>query len=285
MIGRVCILTDNSAQFPVASFPGHELVNVIPLHVQINGHHYPESRGVRAHDLPVTARFGLQAVVLPPSADEFRRMYAYLGQIYDEIVVLLLSSSLNPAVTRALEAAESVQGRTVIHVVDTKTMAVGLGLLTQAAAQAASGGLAGTEIVRLIRGLIPHIYAMFCIPGLTYLHQAGLVGAAQALVGEKLGIMPLFIMENGQLVAVQKARSSRHLVDCLHEFVCEFRQIEHIAVVQGVPPYEQEVRALRERISLDLGTLPISEHIIGAAPASMLGPHSLGLYVLEGERT
>jgi fatty acid-binding protein DegV len=95
--------------------------------------------------------------------------------------------------------------------------------------------------------------------------------------------MPLFVLEQGQLIATQKARSSRHLVDCMHEFVGEFDSLEHIAVVQGVPPFEQEVRSLRERFSLEFGAIPVSEHTIGPSLASLLGPRSLGLFVMERE--
>ncbi len=280
-MSRVCILTDNSAQFPTASFPGHTLVNLLPLHLQINGQFHKEGQGLKALDFPASALKDFHPVLLPPSADEFRHMYAYLGQRYDEIVVLLLSGKLNSACEVAQEAAESMQGRLKIHIVDSQTMAIGLGLLVQVAARAAEEGQPGAEIVRLLRGLLPHVYCMLCIPGLTYLENIGVVGAAQAIVGEKLDLMPLFIMDGGQLVAVQKARSARHLVDCLHEFVCEFGKLEHIAVMQGVPPYEQEVRALRERFSLDFSDIPLSEHTISAALASLLGPHSLGIFVLE----
>ena len=93
-MGRICILTDNNAQFPVASFPGHDLVHVIPLHVRVNDQIYMEGKGIRAHNLPVSARIGLFPSVIPPSIDEFQHMYTYLGQICDEIVVLLVSSFL-----------------------------------------------------------------------------------------------------------------------------------------------------------------------------------------------
>jgi hypothetical protein len=73
------------------------------------------------------------------------------------------------------------------------------------------------------------------------------------------------------------------LVDLLHEFICEFTEIDHIAFIQGVPPFESETRALRERIALDFETVPISEHTINAPLAAMLGPRSLGLYVLQSE--
>lgn len=280
-MSKVCILTDNSAQFPTASFPGHNLVNLLPLHIMINESLYKEGQGIKAHDLPPSAFNDFHPVVLPPTIDEFRQMYAYLGQRYDEIVVLLLSAKLNSASTSAQEAAESMQGRIKIHVVDSQTMAIGLGLLVQVAAKAAEEGQPGAEIVRLLRGLLPHVYCMLCIPGLTFLQNIGVIGPAQAIVGEKLELMPLFIMDGGQLVAVQKARSARHLVDCLHEFVCEFGKLEHIAVMQGVPPYEQEVRALRERFGVDFADIPLSEHTISASMGSLLGPHSLGLFVME----
>ncbi len=278
---HTCVLTDNSAQFPTASFPGHGLVNLIPLHVEVNGQLFKGGQGVKAHDLPRSVTVDLNPQVHPPSVDEFRNMYAYLGQRYEEIVVVLISSHLNHAVKNAMEAAGSLQGRLKIHVVDSQSVAVGLGLLVQEAAKAAEEGMLGADIVRLIRGLIPHIYCMLCIPGLTYLETSDDLGPAQALVGEKLGLMPLFIMDSGKLLAVQKARSARHLVDCLHEFVGEFAGLEHIAIMQGVPPYEQEVRSLRERFQLDFYDIPVSEHIISASLASLLGPYTLGVFVKE----
>ena len=281
-MGQVCILTDNSAQFPTASFPGHKLVNVIPLHIRVDSVYHLGGKGIKGADLPPSTLGGLEPEVLPPTVEEFQQMYGFLSRKYDEVVVLLISSHLLPVIDMAQEAAESMRGVIDVHIVDSRTMAVGLGLLTQVAAKAAAEGLPGADIVRLLRGLLPHIYCMFCLPGLTYLQHSGLLGPAQAIVGEKLGVMPLFILEEGRLVPVQKARSSRHLIDCLHEFVNEFADIQHIAIVQGIPPFEQEVRSLRERFADDHGAVPVSEHTIGPAVAALLGPHSLGIFVMEG---
>ncbi len=280
---RVCILTDSTAQFPTAVFPGNHLIDVIPLHVKVGGELFPESQGIRAHDLPVSARFGLEPEVLPPTQGEFQEAILRLARRCDEVVLLLGSSHLLPLVERATEAVENLHGAVKVHVVDSQSTAAGLGLLVQAAADLAVNGIDGTELKRRISGMIPHIYTILCVPGLTYLQHAGLLGPAQAVVGEMLNVMPLFVMEDGQLVAIQKARSSRHLVDSLHEFVCEFVNIHHIAIVQGAPPFVSEVRSLRERFSLDFPDVPISEHTIGPALAALLGPRSLGLFVQEDE--
>jgi fatty acid kinase fatty acid binding subunit len=282
-MSRVGILTDTSAQFPTGSFPGVELVNIIPLHISLHDQLYQDGQGLRTQDMPVTAWDGLNPKLIPPSVEEFQRMYTYMGRSYTQVIAVLMSSQLNSACENALLAAANLEGRVDVQVVDSQTAAVGLGLLTQAAASAAQAGEDASQIVRYLRGLTPHVYSMFCLPGLTYLHHAGWLGSAQALVGERLSILPLFIMDGGRLVPVQKARSSRHLVDCLHEFVGEFSNTQQISVVQGVPPFEQEVRALRERFSIDFDSIPVSEHTIGLPMAVLLGPRSLGIFVMEGE--
>lgn len=282
-MSKVCILTDNSAQFPTGSFSGVDRVKIIPTHLQLNGEIYKESQGLRAQDLPKSADDGLEPLLIPPGVDDFKDMCTFLSQSYEQIIVLPMSSHLNKTHANAQKAANDLKGRVDVHVVDSQTTAVGLGLLTQAAASAAEAGESASQIVMYLRGLIPHIYCMFCLPGLTYLNHAGWLGSAQAIVGEKLSILPLFIMDGGRLVPVQKARSSRHLVDCLDEFVGEFSDIHQISVIQGVPPFEQEVRSLRERFSLDFESIPVSEHIIGAPLAVLFGPRSLGIFVLEGD--
>ena len=52
-------------------------------------------------------------------------------------------------------------GRQRIVVLDTLTTSVGLGLIVEAAARAAAEGAPLAEVVRIVRGMIPHMYALF----------------------------------------------------------------------------------------------------------------------------
>jgi fatty acid-binding protein DegV len=153
--------------------------------------------------------------------------------------------------------------------------------LVQAAAEAAAHGLPGARINRLVRGLIPRIYTVFCLQSLSYLAHSGLIDPAQAVVGELLGITPFFILENGRLVPIQKVRSPRHLVDLVQEFISEFSNLKHIALVQGIPPFEQEARTLRDRLNGTLSTTAFSEHTLSTALATIIGPRGLGIVVME----
>jgi DegV family protein with EDD domain len=280
-MSQVCILTDSTAQFPVPTFPGNEFINVIPLHIQLSEQQTTLGKDVKLSALPLSARNSIYPQVYPPSVEEFSQVFTALGHRCKDIIAILISSRLNQAIANAQEAADTIKCPANIHIIDSQTTAAGLGLLVQIAAQAVQSGIHVTRINRLLRGLVPRIYTVFCVQSLTYLSHAGYLDPAQAVVGEMLGITPFLILENGQLTPVQKVRSSRHLIDILNEFVYEFDNLRHVALIHGVPPFDQEARTLRERINGALPPNSISEHTLGIALAAMLGPRSLGRIVME----
>jgi len=282
-MNQVCILTDSTAQFPTPAFAGRKLVNVIPLHVQVNGTLYEKSEGIRAADLPVSVQLNTDLQAHPPSLSEFEDMYTYLGQFYEEIVGIFLTADLSKTYDNAVEAAANIQGKMNIVVIDALTTATGLGLVVQTAAAAAEAGSSGTDIDDMIRSLLPRMYSVFCIQGLSYLNRSNYLGEAQAIVGEFLDVLPIYILESGKLVPTQKARNNRHLVDLLYEFLCEFTELEHIALLQGTPPFENETRSLRERLMEDFDGTPISEHTISPELATIIGPRSLGMFAMQSE--
>jgi DegV family protein with EDD domain len=280
-MSQVCILTDSTAQFPVHLFPGSDLINVIPYHVQLDGHANAHDKDVKLAHLPSSVYNYVNLQAQPPSVEEFSQMFMQLGYRYREIVVILISAHLSPALGNAQMAIETAKCPADIHIVDSETTTVGLGLLVQAAATAAQQGDSGARISRLVRGLAPHVYTVFCLHNLSYLSRAGFIDPAQAIVGEMLEVVPFFILEKGRLSPSQKVRGSRHLVDLLCEFVMEFTAVKHVALIQGVPPFDQEARLLRERLSGLYRSNSFSEHTLGVPLAAMLGPHSLGLVVME----
>jgi len=275
---RTCILTDSTICFTKSIFTGQELVTVLPHTIRVNDLVLPDGKNLSIYARPQNLHHPL---AFPPSVEDFHNAFTLLGTKYKEIVVILLSSFLSPAVENAQTAIETTRTPADVFIIDSLTTAVGLGLLVQVAVDHAHRGYSGLDITRIIRGMVNHIYSVFCLPDLSHLYRSGLIDPAQAIVGEMLGVIPFFTLENGRLVHTQKIRSPRHLVDIMYEFVAEFENLKYLALLQGIPAFESESHNLRDRISQNVRTTPLCEHSLSLSLATILGPHSIGLIAQE----
>jgi DegV family protein with EDD domain len=275
----VGIVSDSTALFSNPVFQGRNLVNLIPAAWQANGAALPER--LKAADFPQTLKGSDAPQLAAPTRAVFEETFRQVGAKHDGVLAVLHSGRFGDAATKAQEAAAALNGTVPVRVVDSNTISLGLGFVVQAAALAAEGGMSLPELDLYARSLVPKVYGLLCIPGLSYLRRSGHVNPSQAVVGEYLDISQVYTLDEGELVPTQKARNARHLVDILFEFLEEFVNLKHVALMQGAPPFEQETRALRERLAEERNAIPISEQIINAPFASLIGPHSLGIFALD----
>jgi DegV family protein with EDD domain len=275
-----CILTDSTAQFPTTNYEGSELVSVIAFQIQIGETWLRDTRDPRITMRMITES-GSQPQLHPPSIEEFAQTFTELSTHYEAILVILTSEKLCPALENARQAAELVKGATAIHIIDSQTTGPGLGMLVMAAARQAKQNPPIAQLNRAVRGMVPHIYSAYCLQSLRTLASARQLDPAQAVVGEMLNITPFYVMEGGRLVPVQKARNTRQMVDLLHEFASEFDHLQQIAVIQGIPPFEQEMRNLRDRLEIGFPNIQINEYVLSASLLSLLGARSIGVVAME----
>lgn len=268
---RVCILTDSTAQYTRPNFPGHERVFVIPFDLQ------PATRpGEFSQPHPLSPQ-----QVIPPSPQAFVDYYGRLSQEFDSILVLTISSMLNSTMEHALSASVQSGHHARVEVVDSQSTGVGLGLLVQAAAGLAATGAGLKEIEHQVRTSIPCIYTLFCVPELSHLAQAGFLERSQAHAGEMLGLLPIFVLEDGRLTPTQKVRTPRHLFESFQEFLGEFDNPAHIALLRGGDHTTIRTRPLRQFVQVTFPDTPFSEHSLSQPLAALFGPQSIGLVVLE----
>ena len=271
-MSNVCILTDSTAQLIQPDFPGHERVYTIPFDLQVVK---------RSGDVSQPVSRSAQPRLIPPSPQDFIRYYTHLGHKFDSILVLTLSSLLSAAMDNAISASTQYSNNSTVKVVDSQTAAIGLGMLVQAAAGAASQGASLAEIEQQVRVAIPHIYIVFCIPDLMYLARAGHLDRAQAMVGEIMGMLPIFTLEEGRLVPMEKVRTPRHLFEAFQDFMSEFDAPTHIALVHGMNHNTLRTRPLRQYIEEFFPKTPFSEYPIQPHLAALFGPQTIGLIVSE----
>ena len=275
---QVCIVTDNTAQFTQASFPGVELVTMLPLPIHLNGEVYSAGPLPPLFALPHSLPDHSQPLVRTPAPQALEQVLHNLSLEYREILVILLSRHLHPAFDYAVKTLESIRPSATVHMIDSQTTAIGLGALVQAAAGASQGNMPALEIKRYLLGLIPNIYAIFCLRDLTYLQKTGQLELSQAVVADLLQISPLYTLDNGRPIPLYKARSARNLVDIFYEFITEIDHLKQVALLQGYPPFTSEARSLHERLQAELHGPNCIEMSLNPVLAAILGPHTLAAF-------
>jgi DegV family protein with EDD domain len=283
-MSSICIVTDNTAQFPRPVFPGQDLVRIIPFDISLNGQWFEGGHDAKIGSLPLSAGDSLKPELKTPRVEKICELFLSLSSKFDEIIAITTSSHLCDFFSAVQQAASRVNGRLPIQIIDSATTSVGLGLLVQNAAGMASNGVASAEVEALVRSQIPHIYSVFCIPSLTYLYYSGFLDKAQATIGEMLGLFPIFTLEDGQLSPMEKVRNSRLAFDYFQEFLDEFDNLQHIALLQSNPPLIQEAKFLREFVTENFQHTPFSEHPINLPLATIFGSRGFGLFALENNK-
>jgi DegV family protein with EDD domain len=214
-----------------------------------------------------------------PSLEDFLDLYTRLHSQTDQIISLHVSSHLSSTVETARAARRMLLGRYQIEVIDSQSATVGLGMLVQAAAVAAQAGRDLDDCIRLVRGMMPHIYLFFLVKQLSYLEREQRISPAQALLGSMLRLMPLLQIEDGEIIPLEKVRSSQRGVDKLHNYVSEFAHIQQATIVQQ--GFDDETNELLARLKATYPQKKFPALTCNPSLAVHIGPAALGVVVFE----
>lgn len=282
-VAQVKVITDSNAFFPDPGVVEELGIEIIPLTVNLGQHSYQE--GVNLPEQLFFRRLAQEperVVVHEPSIEQVTATFRRISETTDRIVCVHISSYLHGASEISQRAAQQFLGRQKIVVLDSATTSVGLGMIVEAAARAAAAGEPQAEVVRIVRNMIPHMYALFLSDTLQFLETWGRLGPAQTLLGTMLGLKPIATMEDGDLLPIEKVREYPHAVDKLYDFIAEFSRIEQMYILQR--DFEHEAAQLLERLETLFHNRQFP--VIGYPPslAVHLGPKALGVLVYEGTR-
>jgi DegV family protein with EDD domain len=284
-MSKVHIITDSTAHFEDPAASQRLGVTVVPLTIQFGRQYFKEGLDLTQDEFFQRMATSAQPPTLhAPTADDFRALYTDIRKSTDQILSLHISSKLSQTCARARTAAEDFLGRCQITILDSWTTSVGLGILVEAAAQAANEGKSLADIVRIVRGMIPHIYAVFFVDTLDYLEHSGLIGKSQSILGTMLGIKPFLAIEEGEIIPIEKVRTRDKAIDKLTEFASEFSGIERGVILQSGAQNAptEDTHLLLEQLEMTCPGLHFPVMRYGPALACQLGPDSMGVFIYEG---
>jgi DegV family protein with EDD domain len=276
-IRAIDVVTDSTAYLPIER--ARELdITVVALTVMIGGESYPEG-GESAEVVLAALRSGAIATTSQPSPEAFLEVYRKRAELgFEGIVSIHLSSSLSGTYEAAVLAAS--QSPIPVRVVDSRSVAMGLGFAAIAAAQAADEGDPIDEVAEVARLRAAATRSFFTTPNLEQLRRSGRVSRGASLLANALNVLPILSIENGEVVALEKVRTKARALARVEELAAQCAQHGTVDIAVhhlGAPDLADEVAARLQKSITQIGEVVMSE--LGAVIGAHTGIGTLAVIV------
>lgn len=203
----VAVVTDSTAYLP-SELLSSTSIDVVPVQVVIGGRPYDETDDQASPARVAEALRAWQPVTTSrPSPERFRQAFASAAQHGAEaIVCATLSSRMSATYESAELAAKEVD--IPVHVVDSRTVGMGLGFAVLAGARRAEEGASAEQVADLIERRARTSTSLFYVDTLEYLRRGGRIGATRAAVGQALQVKPILQILDGEVVPLERVRTT-----------------------------------------------------------------------------
>lgn len=183
-------------------------VGIVPLTV-----HFGETEYVSGVDIDSRKFYEMlvETDVLPttsqPTPFAFGEAFSAAVAEGHEVICITCSGKLSGTNQSANIAAADFPGK--VHVVDSNTIAISMGILVEYALQLVDKGLSAEEVVWKLLQKRDKVRLLALVDTLEYLKKGGRVSATVAFAGGLLNIKPVIAVEDGVIQVVGKARGSK----------------------------------------------------------------------------
>lgn len=275
-MSRVAIVTDSCASIPESLLQALK-IHWVPYYIHRGQEVLRDLVTARretfyrwlptAEELPQTAS---------PGPGDYLQMYEQIAEEEDtdEIVSIHMTSKASGAYQAASVAASTLQERLPdlkVEVIDTLNVSMCQGWMAIEAARAALEDKSLSDVVDVVRRMVPLTHMIQTADTLKYLYMGGRIGRAKHLVGSLLKIKPLIGMEDGLIVPLGTARSRRRAYEMMADMVeSAVGHMGKIKVAYVHAAAQEEVEKIRELIDERLQS--VESVVAELSPA--LGVHS-----------
>lgn len=210
------LLTDSVASIPAAD-AREAGIDVVSLYVNEGGvEHVDAEMDLDAFYRRLPEMAGDIPTSSQPSQQAFEEYFEKAAAQGDEVLGVFISSKMSGTMEGALRAARAVHARDIgfkAAIVDTYSTGWDQAYCVLAAREAIEAGKSLEECARAAADAVARTRFLFAPTNLTFLQKGGRIGAAKALLGNLVHIVPVLTVRNGMPVDVAKARSQKKAID------------------------------------------------------------------------
>jgi DegV family protein with EDD domain len=279
----VAIVTDSASDLPV-SIAEKDGITVVPLLVTFGEKEYEAGVNLKHEDFwreltKPGAPFPKTAAAAPGTFKAtFEQRFA---EGADEIVYVGVGSKLSATIGSARVASEMLSDRK-IHIVDSMSASLGVGMLAQEGVRMAAEGKSGTEIAAALTRRREDVKLYVVLETLEYLKRGGRISPARAAIGNVLSVKPIITLEDGVVETADRPRTRGKARERLIELLVATKP-ERIAVLHG---QAEDIGSFAQELGKATGVGPdrMSTYLIGPSVGPHVGPGAYGAVTLGSVR-
>jgi DegV family protein with EDD domain len=263
----VKIVTDSSSDIPLELAKKLDIA-VVPVYIYFGDKAYKDGVDIGPDELYEKLVKGpIYPTTTQPIPADFAETYTALAKDADAIVSIHLPTKVSGTYNAALQGLEIAKPKCEVHVVDSMSVSVGLGLIVLAAARVANSGGKLAEVLDETRKAISKTQMRGLLDTLQYLLKGGRITKTRALVGTLLNVKPILKMRDGELIQAGMARSYAKGVERVFEFVKNYPNLVEVGIAQSTVPEEAE------KLKGMLASVIDEKHILMTRIGAGLGVH------------
>jgi DegV family protein with EDD domain len=277
---QVRIVTDSVGDIP-ASLASELDIAVIPAQISFGKELYRDGvdlspqefldKLAQSEELPKTAQ---------PPVQDFALTYQRLLEEDPgcRIVSIHVPGNLSGIVNAAWAGAQMLPDPTLVEVVDSGQISMGMGWAVVEAARLAQAGASQAEVVQALQALLPRLRTVAMLDTLENLYKGGRISKISAAVGSALQIKPLLGVERGEILVLGKVRTRSRALKQLVALVSDWGTVAEMAVLHAGA--EDLMHSLVEMLQAQFPLDRMVTGLAGSALTTHLGPGAVGVCAL-----
>ena len=277
------ILVDSSSDYTQEDIKAKG-IEFVPIIVSFNGQEYEDGITLDRNDffqiMENTTEFPKTS---QPSPEKFLNIFEEVKEAGDEMICILLSSSLSGTYQSAMLAKDMTE-YDGIYVIDSLTATFCIKLLADRACELRDQGMPAAQIAAHIEKAKSRVRVLAALDTLDYLQRGGRIPKAVAKIGDMVSLKPIITVDQeGQVQVIGKClgknKAISYIVDMLKE-----QSIDPTFPVYAIYSYGTK-NCLMFREKLKEINLHVSDEIlqIGSTIGSHIGPEAFGIIYAVAE--
>jgi len=220
-----------------------------------------------------------------PPPELYRPYYQQLKDEKKSGIVIAPSAKLSGTVRSAEVAALEFPG-VDIRVLDTQTIAGGLGELVLIADGLAKKGMDADSLMKRMTDLSARSRTFFMVETLEYLYKGGRIGGASALFGSILQVKPILTLVDGKTEPFEKQRTKKKALDRIIEIVaneCPKSADGHLCISHK-GALDEDIAFLVENFKKNQGITDVPVYNLPPAILTHAGPGAIAVSFIVSDK-